>query len=48
MMDFAADAARARGASLLELTSQKSRKDAHRFYERIGYASSHEGFKKKL
>ncbi|KAB0269495.1 GNAT family N-acetyltransferase [Microvirga brassicacearum] len=48
MMDFAADAARARGASLLELTSQKSRKDAHRFYERIGYSSSHEGFKRKL
>ena len=48
MMDFAANEARARGASLLELSSNKSRKDAHRFYERIGYSRSHEGFKKKL
>jgi GNAT superfamily N-acetyltransferase len=48
MMDYAANEARARGASLVELTSNKSRKDAHRFYERIGYSRSHEGFKKKL
>jgi GNAT superfamily N-acetyltransferase len=48
MMEFAATEARARGASLLELTSNKARKAAHRFYERIGYARSHEGFKKKL
>nr|WP_210491262.1 GNAT family N-acetyltransferase [Microvirga antarctica] len=48
MMDFAATEARARGASLLELSSNKARKDAHRFYERIGYVRSHEGFKKAL
>ena len=48
MMEFAAAEARARGAGLLELTSNKARKDAHRFYERIGYSRSHEGFKKKL
>ena len=48
MMDFAASEARGRGARVIELTSQKSRKAAHRFYERIGYSPSHEGFKKKL
>lgn len=36
------------GASLVQLTTDKSRTDAHRFYERAGYAASHEGFKKPL
>jgi len=40
--------ARRRGASLIELTSNKVRGNAHRFYERLGFARSHEGFKKKL
>jgi GNAT superfamily N-acetyltransferase len=40
--------ARRRGAHLIELTSNKVRGDAHRFYERLGFARSHEGFKKKL
>jgi GNAT superfamily N-acetyltransferase len=48
MMAFAEQTARARGARLLELSSNKTRTDAHRFYERIGFARSHEGFKKKL
>jgi GNAT superfamily N-acetyltransferase len=48
MMAFAEAEARVRGAAMLELSSNKTRKDAHRFYERIGYARSHEGFKKKL
>jgi len=48
MMEFAEAEARAGGAALLELTSNKSRSDAHRFYERLGYTRSHEGFKKKL
>jgi hypothetical protein len=33
---------------MLELSSNKTRKDAHRFYERLGFARSHEGFKMKL
>jgi GNAT superfamily N-acetyltransferase len=40
--------ARARGAVVLELTSSKSRRDAHRFYDRLGYERSHEGFRKRL
>lgn len=48
MLAFAEQEARARGARLLELSSNKTRGDAHRFYERIGFARSHEGFKKKL
>jgi GNAT superfamily N-acetyltransferase len=40
--------ARARGAAWIELTSNKVRGAAHRFYERLGYVRSHEGFKKKL
>ena len=40
--------ARAAGATLMQLTSNASRSDAHRFYERLGYAPSHIGFKKPL
>ena len=40
--------ARAAGATLMQLTSNASREDAHRFYERLGYAPSHIGFKKPL
>ena len=48
MMAFAEDYARANGAAAMELTSNKTRRDAHRFYERLGFTRSHEGFKKKL
>lgn len=48
MMEFAEARAREAGAAMLELSSNKARKDAHRFYERLGFARSHEGFKKKL
>ena len=40
--------ARVRGATALELTSNLKRGDAHRFYERLGFAKSHAGFKKRL
>jgi len=33
---------------LVQLTSDKSRVDAHRFYERLGFAATHEGFKMSL
>ena len=36
------------GASLAQLTSDKTRIDAHRFYGRLGYRASHEGFKRPL
>ena len=48
MMTFAEDHARAHGAAMLELTSNKTRAAAHRFYERLGFTRSHEGFKKKF
>jgi len=48
MMAFAEAEARTRGARSMELTSNKRRTDAHRFYERLGFARSHEGFKKSL
>ena len=47
MMAFAEDHARTHGAAMLELTSNKTRTDAHRFYERLGFSRSHEGFKKR-
>ena len=40
--------ARAMGAGLVQLTTDKSRKDAHRFYERLGFKASHEGMKLDL
>lgn len=40
--------ARAGGCGLLQFTTNKARSDAHRFYERAGFAPSHIGFKKKL
>jgi GNAT superfamily N-acetyltransferase len=48
MMRFAIDRCRARGCYLVQLTSNKARRDAHRFYERLGFVASHEGFKFKL
>jgi GNAT superfamily N-acetyltransferase len=40
--------ARAAGATMIQLTTDKSRSRAHMFYSRAGYAQSHLGFKKKL
>jgi GNAT superfamily N-acetyltransferase len=45
MIAFALDFAKDRGAELVELTSNKSRLDAHRFYRNLGFDQSHEGFK---
>lgn len=39
---------RERGATLAQLTSDKQRPEAHRFYRNLGYAQSHEGFKLTL
>jgi GNAT superfamily N-acetyltransferase len=40
--------ARRRGCQRVELTSSASRKDAHRFYEGLGFAASHVGMKLML
>jgi GNAT superfamily N-acetyltransferase len=48
MMREAIAICRARGCALVQLTTDKSRKDAHRFYARLGFEASHEGFKMTL
>lgn len=40
--------ARAAGATMMQLSSHKSRDRAHAFYARLGYEQSHAGFKRKL
>jgi GNAT superfamily N-acetyltransferase len=42
---WAIDTARARGAAMVQLTTDASRKEAHRFYERVGFVASHVGMK---
>ena len=48
MIDWAVEQCRARGCRMVQLTSDKSRTAAHRFYERLGWTRSHEGFKIKF
>jgi len=48
MMKWAMERARQRGAHVVQLTSHKSRVDAHRFYERLGFEGSHLGMKLNL
>jgi GNAT superfamily N-acetyltransferase len=40
--------ARAAGCGLVQLTTDTSRPDAHRFYERLGFVASHLGMKLML
>ncbi|MGP9504234.1 GNAT family N-acetyltransferase [Specibacter sp. AOP5-B1-6] len=48
MISWAVAEGRRRGAALVQLTSDNSRGDAHRFYERLGFTQSHAGFKMQL
>jgi GNAT superfamily N-acetyltransferase len=48
LMHWSIDESRRRGCALVQLTSDVSRTDAHRFYERLGFVPSHTGFKLKL
>jgi GNAT superfamily N-acetyltransferase len=45
LMRRAVELAREAGCYKLSLTSNKSRPDAHRFYERLGFRATHEGFR---
>ena len=47
-MLHAIDRARAAGARLVQLTTDNSRRDAHRFYERLGFKATHIGMKLEL
>ncbi|MET8278146.1 GNAT family N-acetyltransferase [Micromonospora sp. NPDC005174] len=48
LMAWAIDQARQRGCALVQLTTDKSRTDAHRFYLSLGFVASHEGMKLPL
>jgi GNAT superfamily N-acetyltransferase len=48
MMRHAIERAREAGCALVQLSSNAARGDAHRFYERLGFAKSHVAFKMKL
>nr|WP_141680244.1 GNAT family N-acetyltransferase [Bacillus sp. FJAT-26390] len=45
---YAIDIAKESGCGLVQLTTDKKRSDAHRFYDRLGFVSSHEGMKLSL
>ncbi|MEU3823867.1 GNAT family N-acetyltransferase [Streptomyces sp. SID486] len=48
LIEWAIDTSRRLGCRMVQLTSDKARVDAHRFYERLGFTASHEGFKQHL
>lgn len=48
MMRWAIDQARSRGCVLVQLTSDKARTDTHRFYDRLGFTDTHQGYKLTL
>ena len=48
LLTWAVSRARQEGCRLVQLTTDKSRRDAHRFYERLGFVASHEGMKLDL
>lgn len=45
---WAINEARAAGCAVIQLTSDRSRADAHRFYESLGFEASHVGMKLML
>ncbi|MFG2514984.1 GNAT family N-acetyltransferase [Streptomyces sp. NPDC048584] len=48
LIEWAIDESRREGCQLVQLTSDTTRADAHRFYERLGFTASHVGFKLPL
>lgn len=48
LMEWTLERARSHGCHLAQLTTHKSRTDAHRFYERMGFVTSHVGMKLPL
>src|SRR3954470_13323086 len=48
LIEWAIDESRRQDCQLVQLTSDNTRTDAHRFYERLGFTASHVGFKLQL
>lgn len=48
VFEYIIDRARQKGCNMLQLTSDKQRPDAIKFYEAMGFVSTHEGMKLKL
>lgn len=48
LFEWAVERARSKGCRLIQLTSDKSRREAIRFYESLGFVASHEGMKLHL
>ncbi len=48
LFEWAIAQCRARGCRLVQLTTDKTRPGAHRFYEQLGFTASHEGYKLQL
>ena len=48
LINWAIERAKERGCHLIQLTTDKQRPDAMRFYERLGFQATHEGLKMKL
>ncbi|MEU0069058.1 GNAT family N-acetyltransferase [Streptomyces sp. NPDC006332] len=48
LIEWAIDESRRQDCQLVQLTSDNTRSDAHRFYERLGFTASHVGFKLHL
>jgi GNAT superfamily N-acetyltransferase len=45
LVEWAIEQAKQRGCALVQLTTDASRTDAHRFYARLGFTASHVGMK---
>jgi len=48
LIEWAIEKCRERGCGLVQLTTDKSRSDALRFYQSLGFIASHEGLKLSL
>jgi ribosomal protein S18 acetylase RimI-like enzyme len=48
LMEWALDRAREQGARIAQLSTDKTRVDAQRFYESLGFHATHEGMKLQL
>lgn len=48
MVEWAVERCRERGCRLVQLTTDSRRPEAHRFYERLGFAATHVGMKRAL